>query len=165
MLRTLCGRSNERNIDFTFNSGRKLYLCFFCRLIQALQGKLISTHIHAGSFLEFFSYPINNLVVNITSTQVAVAIGRLHFYDIITYFKHRHVKGSATEIVNHNFFIFLFIKSISKRRSRRFIDDTLHIQPGNLSRILCGFSLRIVEIRRHGDHRFSNFFPELGFHV
>ncbi len=53
------------------------------------------------------------------------------------------------------------IDAVSQRRRRRFVDDALHIQAGDPSRVLCRLALRVGEVCRHGDDGFGNLFAKV----
>lgn len=52
--------------------------------------------------LELFLEVVDQTVVKVFSTQVSVAVGRLDFKDALIYRKHRHIKGSASQVKDQN---------------------------------------------------------------
>ncbi len=128
VLRTFSGRRDERDIYLSLNCGREFDLGLFCRFVQALERELVAADIDAGSLLEFVSYPVDDLVVDIAASEVTVAVGRLHFDDIVADLEHGHVKRSASEVVHDYFLILSLVKSVSERSCRRLVDDALHVE-------------------------------------
>ena len=90
-----------------------------------------------------------------------VTVGRAHFDDVVPYFEYRNVEGAAAKVEDGDLFIFLLIKSVGESRRSGFIDDALHIKPGDLTRIARGLALRVVEVCRHCDDRLRNTFSKL----
>jgi len=94
---------------------------------------------------------------------VRVAVGRFHFHHAFAHFEDRNVERAAAEIVNRDGFVLLLVQPVSQRRRRRLIDDTHHFQTGNLAGVLGGLPLRVVEVRRHRDHRLRDLLPQVRF--
>ena len=90
-----------------------------------------------------------------------VAVGRLHFDDAFADFKHRYVEGAAAEVVDDDRFVLLLVETVGERGRSRLVDDPKHVEAGNLSGVLGGLPLRIVEVRGHGDDRVGDFLTEI----
>ena len=66
-------------------------------------------------------------------------------------------KRTTTAVEHHHFLVLVFlVQAISECCGCWFVDDAAHLQSGDLTGFLGGLALRIVEVRRHGDHRFGN---------
>ena len=92
-----------------------------------------------------------------------VAIGGFHFDHAFAHFQNRNVERAAAKVIHGNRLVLALVESVSKCRRRRLVDDSLHVEPGNLSRIFRRLPLRIVKIRRHRDYRLGHFFSEIIF--
>src|SRR5262249_12427585 len=158
--------SDERQIDLGFHRGRKLNFGFFGCIAQTLQGHLIpfAAQVQAFIFLEFVGQPIHQALINIVTAQVGVTVGRLHLNHTFADFKNRNVEGASAEVIHSDgFFFFVFIQAVGNGRRRWLIYDTFHVQACNLARVLGRLALRVIEIRRHRNHRFRHRLAEIVF--
>ena len=92
---------------------------------------------------------------------MGVAVGGLHFDYAVTHFENGNIEGPASKIVDGDNFIFLLVQTVGQCRSRGFVDDALHGQSGNLSRVLRGLPLCIVEVSGNRDDRTRHFLSEV----
>ncbi len=88
----------------------------------------------------------------IVAAQVRIAAGRNHLEDALVQLQDRHVKRSAAKVIHGDHAILLLVQPIGQRGRRRLIHQPQHLQPGDPSSILGRLPLRVVEVRRHGDH-------------
>ncbi len=96
---------------------------------------------------------------------MGVAAGRLDLDHTVADFEDRHVKGAAAEVEDEDRLAVFLIQSVSQRRCRRFVDDPQHVQSGDLTGIFGRLALRVVEVRRDGDHRLRDRLTEVRFRV
>jgi hypothetical protein len=92
---------------------------------------------------------------------VRVAVGGLHFNDAFSHLQDGYVEGAAAEVVHRDGLVFLLVEAISKGCGRRLVDDTQHIQAGNLARIFRRLPLCVVEIGRNGDDRVGDLLAQV----
>ena len=85
---------------------------------------------------------------------MGIAVCCKNFNNAITDFNYGYIEGTAAKVVYQNLLLFLIIKSISKCCCCRLVDDTLYIQTGNLTCILCCLTLCVIEVCRYRDNRF-----------
>ncbi len=85
----------------------------------------------------------------------------LDFKDAVADIENRDVKSSTTEIEDQDRFVLLFVEAVGQRGGCGLIDDSQHIKPGNLSRILCGLPLRIIEVGGNGNDRIRHLFSQI----
>ena len=77
-----------------------------------------------------------------------------------------NVEGSAPEVVHGHLDISVFsVQTESHGCSRGFIDDPLDFESGDAAGVLRSLALGIVEIGRHGNNGFLNFFTQEGFGI
>ena len=94
---------------------------------------------------------------------MVISIGSKHFNDTIANLNDGYVKCTAAQVEYHDLLLISMIQTIRKRSTGRLIDDTLYIQPCDLSRILCRLSLGIIEIRRYCDNSILYRFAQIRF--
>ena len=93
---------------------------------------------------------------------MSVDIGRLYLEYTLAQLQNGDIKCSTAEIEYSDLFIFLLVKAVGQRRRGGFVDNTPHIQTGDLAGILGGLALGIVEIGRHGDHGVGHLGAQVG---
>ena len=108
---------------------------------------------------------INNHLVEIITTKVSVARGRQNFEDTIANLQNGHVKRAAPEVKNQNAFVALFVEAVGQRSRCGLVDDAQHLKASDLSGVLRGLPLGIIEVSRNRNHRlgdgFSQVFPSI----
>ncbi len=165
MLRSFRRSRDERQVDIRGHSAGKLLLRLLRRLLQSLHGHLVTGQIHALRLLELSQHPLNDLIVKIIAAQAGIAIGRQNLDDPIPNLNDRDIKSTAAQIIHHDLLLFLIVKPISQRRRRRLIDNPLHIQPRDLTRVLSSLALRIIKIRRNRDNGLAHFLSQITLRV
>src|SRR6266704_3641994 len=156
-------RGDERQVDFRLHHLRKLDLGLFRRILQPLQRHLVLAQVDVVLLLELIDQPVHDSLVDVVAAQVGVPVGRLHFYNARPDFQHGNVKRAAAQVVHRDGLVALLIQPIRQRCRRRLVDDAHHFQAGDFARLLCGLPLRIVKIRRHGDHGLCDLLAEKVF--
>ena len=91
-----------------------------------------------------------------------VAIGGLDLDDAFADFENGNVECAAAEVVHGDRLILFLIKAIGQGSRGGLVDDALHIQAGDLARVLGGLALCVVEISRNGDDRLGNRLAQIG---
>ena len=109
MLWTRRVRRDERQRYFGFLERRKLHLGFLRRFFQTLQCHLVFGKVDALILPELVNNPIDDALVEIVAPEVGVTVGRLHLDDAFTDLKDRNIKRPATEIVDGNRLVLLFV--------------------------------------------------------
>ena len=165
VLRPAGVRGDERQIDLRLHRGRKLDLGALSRVTQTLQCHLIAlaAQIEALVFLELVNQPVNQPLINVVAAEVGVTVGSLDFNHAFADFENRNIKSPAAEVVHGDGLVLTFIESVSERGRRRLIDDSLHVEPGNLPGIFGRLPLRVVKVNRHSDERLGHLFAEIVF--
>ncbi|MCY1211317.1 NAD-specific glutamate dehydrogenase [compost metagenome] len=161
MLRTglVCG--DVRQVDVGLLAGGQLDLGLFGRFLQALHGQRVALEVHAGFFLELVDKVVDQ-------AHVEVAVGSQYFELVLTVdfgdLDHRHVEGTAAQVIDDDGVVALgFVHAIGQRSRSRLVDDALDVQTGNTAGILGGLALTVVEVGRNGDHRFGHRLAEIIF--
>ncbi len=93
----------------------------------------------------------NQQIIDIVATEVRVAVGGGDLEDAVVELENRNVESAATEIVDGDDSVLVFVEAVGKRSRGRFVDETKHVESGDAAGIFCGLALRIVEICGNGD--------------
>ncbi len=143
--------------------GREFNLGALCRIAQPLEGHFVpfAAQVQAFVLLEFINQPIDDALVKVVTTQVSVTVGSLDFDNTFAYFQNRNIKRAAAEVVDRDGFVLAFVETVGQRGSRWLVDDSLYLEPGDLSGILGSLPLRVVEVGRHGDDRLIHLFAQI----
>src|ERR1700721_325477 len=121
------------------------------RLAQSLHGGWMRAQIDAVLGIDLVQRNGQQEVVNVISTQVRVAVGRLHLEDAVTQLEDGDIKGAAAQVIDSNRAFLRPVKAISQCGCCRFIDQPQHVQASHAACVLGGLALRIIEVRRHGN--------------
>ena len=165
MLRPAGVGGHKRQINLRLNRRGQLDLGLLGGVSQPLQRHLVALggEIQPLLLLEFGNQPLHNPLVEVIAAQVRVAVGGFDLDDALAHFQNRNVKGAAAKVVHGNGLVLLLVQPVSQSGRRRLVHNALHAQPGNLARILGGLPLRVVEVRRNGDHRLGDRLAQVGF--
>ena len=66
------------------------------------------------------------------------------------------VVRSAAQVEDGDLLVLLLVEPIGERRSGGLVDDPEHLEAGDLSGVLGGLPLRVVEVGRDGDDRLGD---------
>ena len=156
-------------VDVGLRAAGELNLGFLSRFFEALQRQHIFAEVHALLFFELANDEVDDALVEVFTTQKRIAVGGQHFKLLfaidIGNLDDGHVKRAATQVIHRNLAVafFVLVQAESQRGSGRLVDDAFDIQAGDAARVFGGLALRVVEIRRHGDHRVGDFFAQVIF--
>ncbi len=92
-------------------------------------------------------------MIEIITPQRRISARGQHLENTTGQAQDRNIKSTAAEIENGIDALRGIVQAIRDGGSRRFIQQTQHMQPCELRRILGGLALCIVKISRHGDYR------------
>src|SRR3990167_8735642 len=90
-------------------------LGFFRGLFQPLKRQNIFSYVNARFFFKFRGDMLDYFLVKIIPAQMSVSAGCADFYCIVTDLQNRQIKSPAAKIINHDFFVPLFIEAVSQR--------------------------------------------------
>ena len=154
VLRNAVYRHDVGQVDFGRSRRRKFNLGLLGSLLQALQSHRVLTQVDVVLGLERLGHVVDKHVVEVITSQVRIAVGRLNLEDTVAQLQDGDIERTATEVVYGNLHILaLLVQTVGKRCGRRLVDDSANLQTGNLARLLRGLTLRVGEVGRHGDNR------------
>ncbi len=161
MLRTGRVSRDVRQVDVGLLARGQLDLGFLGSFFQALHGQRIALEVHAGFFLEFVDEVVDQADVEVFATEEGVTIGSQHLELVLAVYlgdlDHRHVEGTATQVIDDHGVVALgLVHAIGQRGRGRLVDDALDVQTGDATGVLGSLTLAVVEVGRHGDDRFGD---------
>ena len=98
-------------------------------------------------------HPAKHAVIEIVATERRIAVGREHLEHAARQPQDRNVEGSSAEVEYGINAFGRVVQTVGDGGRRRLVQQAQHIQPGDSPRILGRLALRIVEVRRNGNHR------------
>jgi hypothetical protein len=152
MLRCCGTGRNVRQIDVGRDRRRELDLRLLGRLAKALQRELVLGEVDAVGLFELGEQVLMQHVVNVLAAEERVAVGGLDLEDAAGDLENRDVKRAAAQIVDGDeLAVVLGLEAVRERRSRRLVDNAVHVEAGDLAGVLGRLALRVVEVGRHSD--------------
>src|SRR5690606_28130653 len=154
---------DEGQVDIGAGAAGKVDLGLLGRFLEALQRHLVVTQIDLVVLFELGRDPIDDDLVEIVAAQMGVAIGGLHLEYAVADFQDGNVEGSAAQIVHGDGLVLLLVQPVGQGGRRGLVHDAEHFQAGNLTGVLGGLALGVVEIGGHGDHGLGHGFAQVVF--
>jgi hypothetical protein len=68
------------------------------------------------------------------------------------------IERAAAEVEHRHGLFLLLVQPVGQGGCGGFVDDALDVQAGDLTGVLGGLALGVVEVGRHGDDRVGDFF-------
>ena len=166
MFRTRRVRRDERQIDVGLCHAGKFDLRLFRRFLQSLHRQLIARKVDALFRLEFGNQIIHDAFIEVVAAEHVVAVGRKHFEYAVADLHDGDIERAAAEVVNDDLLaLAFFIEPVRQSRRGRFVDDTKHVEPRNLARVLGRLSLAVGKICRAGDDGVRRRAAEITFRI
>ena len=83
---------------------------------------------------------------------MGVAVGRFDLKDATTQFQDRDIECATTQVKHCNALVIVgLVQTIGKSSSCRLVDDALHLQAGDFTRLDGSLALCVAKVGRHGD--------------
>ena len=162
VLRALRRRGDERQVDLRRHRRGELDLRLLRRLVQALERHPVGREVDALVLLELRDHPVDDRLVEVVAAEVVVARGRLDLEDALAELEHRHVERAAAEVEDEDRLVgALLVEPVGERGRGRLVDDPQDVEPGDRAGVLGRLALRVVEVRRDGDHRVGDRLAEV----
>ena len=138
---------------------RQLHLGLLRRFLQALKRHPVLGEIDAVALPELGDDPLDDALVEVVTAQMRVAVGGFHLDDAFAHLENGDIEGAAAEIVDGDRLVLLLVEAVRQSGGGRLVDDAHDLEPGDLTRILGGLTLRVVEVRGDRDDRPLTFWP------
>jgi hypothetical protein len=90
----------------------------------------------------------NKVDIEVLTTKVSVTVGGLDLEDTLLDLEDGDIESTTTEIVDSDNTVSLLLHTVGKSGGSRLVNDTEDVQAGNLTSILGGLTLGVVEVGR-----------------
>mmetsp|Transcript_25358 Transcript_25358/g.59170 ORF Transcript_25358/g.59170 Transcript_25358/m.59170 type:complete len:622 (+) Transcript_25358:339-2204(+) len=125
---------------------------------ELLDRLLVLGRVRAVLALEDLEQVLDDAVVEILAAKVGIAGRRNHLEHAVVDGEQRDIESAAAEVEDENVLLArLLVEAVRDGSGRRLIDDAHHVEAGDGAGILGRLALRVVEVRRHGDHGVLDF--------
>ena len=163
MLGTRCIGRNEWQIDLRLDRRRELDLGALGSVAQTLQRHLIAlaAKIQAVFLAELVGQPAYDALVDVVAAQVGVSVRRFDLDHAFADLEDRDIEGAAAEVIDRNGLVLLFVQPVRQRGRGWLVNNSLHVEPGNLAGVLGGLALRVIEVGRHRNDCFGHWLPQI----
>ena len=157
--------------DVRGGRGGQLLLRLLSGFLQALEGDRVLGQVGAGLGLDLVDQPVDDALIPVVATQVVVAGGGAHLNGgeavvILAHLEEGHVEGAATEVEDQDELVFLALfEAVGQGRGGGLVDDALDLQAGDLTGVLGGLALSVVEVGRDGDDSLGDGLAQVGLGV
>ena len=143
---------DERQVDGGLLGSGELLLGVLGGLLQTLQGHGVLTQVDTVLLLELIGHPVDDALIPVVAAQVVVARGGQNLKHAVGEVEDGDVEGTATQVEDQDALVgALLVQAIGKSSSGRLVDDTLDVEAGDLTGVLGGLTLGVVEVGRDGD--------------
>ena len=154
---------DERQADGVVHRAGKSDLRLLRLFLHPLQGHGIVLQVDAILRLELLVHPIDDLRIEVITAKVGITVGALDFENAVSELQDGDIEGTAAEVIDGNLlFLVGLVQAVGQSAGGRLVDDTLHIKAGDLSCVLGGLALGIVEIGRDRDDRLGHRLLQIG---
>ena len=109
--------------------------------------------------LELADQPLHDALVEVIAAQAVVAGGGQNLDHAVVDVQDGHIEGAAAQVVDHDLLALFLIHAVGQSRGGRLVDDTLHVQAGDLAGVLGGLTLGVGEVSGNGDDSLGDVLP------
>ena len=114
-------------------------------------------------FLELADDPADDTLVDVVAAQVRIAVGGLDLDHALADLQNRDVEGAAAEVIHRDGFVLFLVQTIGQRRGRRLVDDAHHFQTRDLTRVLGGLALGVIEVSGNRNYGLGDLLAQIRF--
>merc|ERR1719231_1182873 len=151
-LREIVSLGEVLDLEASLVLGREGTLDTLDLLVELLEGALVTADDDTRLLLHHLDEVLHDTLVEILASEVGVSIGGKHLEDAIVNREESDIEGSASQIEDKDVGLSAgFVHSIGNGSSCRLVDDALDLKASNLTGILGGLTLGVIEVSRHSD--------------
>lgn len=144
--------SDERKVDVGLEGRGQLDLGLLGGLTDTLDGHAVVGEIDALLLLELLDEVADKGDIEVLTTKVGVTVGGLDLEHTALDLEDGDIEGTSTKIVDSDDAVALLLKTVGEGGSSWLVDDTENVQSGNLTSVLGGLSLLVVEVGWNSDN-------------
>ena len=157
--------------DVRGGRGGQFLLRLLGGFLEALEGDRVLGQVGAGLGLDLVDQPVDDALIPVVAAQVVVAGGGAHLDGgeavvILAHLEEGHVEGAATEVEDQDELVFLALfEAVGQGRGGGLVDEALDLQAGDLTGVLGGLALSVVEVGGDGDDGLGDGLAQVGLGV
>jgi hypothetical protein len=148
--------------DLGLEGGRQLNLGLLGGLTDTLDGHAVVRQINTVVLLELLDNVADQGNIEVLTTQVGITVGGLDLEDTLLDLQNGDIESTTTKIVDSDNAVSLLLETVGKSGSSGLVDNTENVQTGNLTGILGGLTLRVVEVSGNSNDGVLNGLAEVG---
>src|SRR5215211_3549814 len=152
---------DERQVYRGARRGGELPLGLLGRLDEPLGRHLVLREVYALGPSELRDHPLDDLGVEVVTTEVVVAARGLDLEDPLAELEDRDVERPATQVEDEDGLVLLLVQPVGQGRRSRLVDDPLDVEPGDAARVLGRLALGILEVGRNRDDRLGDLLTQI----
>ena len=141
---------------------RQLNLRLLSGLTDTLDGHAVIRQVNAGGLLEVLDNVTDQSDIEVLTTEVSITVGGLDFEDTLLDLQAGDIESTTTQIVNSDNAVGLLLHTVGEGSSGGLVNDTEDVQTSDLTSILGGLTLRVVEVGRDSNDGVLNRLAEVG---
>ena len=155
-----------RQVDAGGGGRGQLDLGLLGRLAEPLDGHLVLGQVDAVLAAEGLDQVVDDPLVPVVAAEVVVTAGGLDLDDALGELQQGDVEGAATQVEDQDGLLLgALVQAVRQGGRGRLVDDPQHVEAGDLTGLLGGLALAVVEVGRNGDHRVGDLLAQVGLGV
>jgi hypothetical protein len=143
--------SDERQVDVGLESRGQLHLGLLSGLTDTLDSHAVTGQVNTGVLLELGNEVADEGNVEVLSSEVSVTVGGLDLEDTLLDLKDGDIESSSTQVEDSDNAVLVLLKTVGKSGGGGLVDNTENVQSGDLTGVLGGLTLGVVEVGGDGD--------------
>lgn len=154
--------SDEGKVDVGLERRRKLDLGLLSGLADSLDGHAVTGEINVGVLLELLNDVADERDIKILTTKMGVTVGGLDLEDTVLDLENGDIESTTAKIVDSDNAVSLLLKTVGESSGSGLVDDTENVEASNLTSILGGLTLGVVEVSGDGNNGVLDGLAEVG---
>ena len=153
--------SDEGKVDLSLERRGQLNLGLLSSLTDTLDSHAVAREIKARILLERLDDVADKVDVKVLTTKVGVTVGRLNLENTLLDLQNGDIEGTTTKIIDGDNTVSLLLQTVGKSGSSGLVDDTKDVETSNLTSVLGGLTLGVVEVGRNSNNSVLNGLAEV----